>query len=157
MKNTYICLDNIRSLLNVGAIFRTCSFFGFYNVILLGYSGKDTLPTGKKILHKNLDRASLGTQKDLNILILDSSEDLRAFAKEKDLKIYCVEQSEKSQNLNSVRNIDNCIVVFGNEVEGISKDLLDNCNEVWEIENSGKHNSLNVSTTVGIVLNKLVI
>ena len=65
--NIYIALENIRSLFNIGAVFRTCNFFGFINVILVGYSGKTKNTKNKTILNKEVLKSSLGSEKDLQI------------------------------------------------------------------------------------------
>lgn len=122
-QNNYIALENVRSLYNVGSIMRTCSFFDFPNLILVGYSGKTTTPKGKYELHPKIKKTALGYEKDLNIIMLDSFEDLYKFAKEKGLKLVAVEQHEKSIDLKDYEITDNSIFVFGNERSGIEMDV----------------------------------
>lgn len=154
MKNIYICLENIRSLYNVGAVFRTCSFFSFYDVILLGYSGK-IKEGNQKVLNKKVNKTALGTQKHLNIIFLDNSEDLLCFAQKNKLQIIAIEQHKNSKNINNWEPADNQVIVLGNEKTGISKNILEQASEIIEIPRSGKHNSLNVEVTAGIVLQKI--
>src|SRR3989344_634421 len=147
----YIALENIRSLLNIGAIFRTCSFFGIKDVILVGYTGIDL--NGK--LHPKITKSSLGTENDLDITILKNARKLISFAKNKNLQVISVEQHRDSVDLNSWQPPENYILVFGNEVDGIDKKILANSKQIVQIPKKGKHKSLNVTTTVGIVLNHL--
>jgi tRNA G18 (ribose-2'-O)-methylase SpoU len=157
MKNVYVCLDNLRSLYNIGAIFRTCSFFGIYNVILLGYSGKDYDEEGNVILHKEILKTSLGSENDLKLLFFDEPEELFEFSREMELKIVSVEQTNNSKNITDWSSEDNYIIVFGNEKEGVRYRILENSEIIVQVNGRGKHNSLNVTTAAGIVLNKVTI
>ncbi|HSX39754.1 MAG TPA: TrmH family RNA methyltransferase [Candidatus Saccharimonadales bacterium] len=152
----YIALENIRSLYNVGAILRTCSFFGIKNVLLVGYSGKNVLPGGKVTIHEKLRKTDLGSDNDLQIDFLDDSEHLLKFAKENKLKLVAIEQDEKSILLNNWKLTPDMIIVFGNERDGVSKLIRQNADEIIEIARNGKHNSLNVATTAGIVIDHIV-
>lgn len=149
----YIALENIRSLFNIGAIFRTCSFFGITNVILVGYSGIDL--NGK--LHPKISKSSLGSEKELSITILKDAEELIKFANENQLQIAVIEQTSNSVGLATWEPTINTVLVFGNEVDGVSNMLCTAANVCVEIKGNGKHNSLNVTTSVGIVLNHLAV
>jgi len=152
MNNIYIALENVRSLYNVGAIMRTCSFFGFYKLILIGYSGTRFDFKGNKILHSEVAKTALGAEKDIEIIFLENSEELFHFAKEKKLKVVSVEQHEESIKLKDWKLENNSVLVFGNELKGISKGILEISNSIIEIEKIGKKGSLNVTTVVGIIL-----
>ncbi len=156
MKNIYIALEDLRSLYNIGAIFRTCSFFGFYNVILVGYSGKTANEHGEPILHPNILKTSLGAEKDLNIQFIPDSTGLLSYAQKNNLQIVAVEQTERSEPLHEWKPEDNAIIVFGNEVTGVSEELLDKSNKIVEVYRAGKHNSLNVTTVCGVVLYQII-
>jgi len=145
---TYVCLENIRSLFNIGAIFRTCSFYGINNVILLGYSGKDA----KGNLHQEILKTSLGSEKDLDIIMMSTAKELYKFAKDKRLEVVAIEQTATSKAIHEYEFPSGSIVMFGNEAEGITKELLEKADAVLEIKRKGIHNSLNVTTTCGIVL-----
>lgn len=152
MKNVYVALENLRSLYNIGAIFRTCSFFGLDKVVLIGYTGKRALPGGKTLLHEKIAKSALGSENHLQVIFLESPQELIIFAKENRLKIISIEQNENSVSLEKWVPEDNCVLILGNEVTGISKYLLQNSDKIIEISRYGKHNSLNVATTCGIVL-----
>ena len=98
-KNIYIALENIRSLFNIGAVFRTCSFFGFTNVILVGYSGKTKNTKNETILNKEILKSSLGSEKDLQITFLETSDDLIKFCEENGLNLISIEQGLTSIKL----------------------------------------------------------
>jgi tRNA G18 (ribose-2'-O)-methylase SpoU len=152
MNNVYVALENIRSLYNIGAIFRTCSFFGVTKVLLVGYSGRNFDTRGNVVLHEEIKKSSLGSEKDIEINFVENSNELILYAKKNDLQIVSIEQNEKSTKLCNWKPTDNTILVFGNEVDGVSKEILEASNEIVEIERVGKHNSLNVTTACGIIL-----
>ena len=137
--NTYICLENIRSLYNIGAIFRTCSFYGFYNVILLGYSGKTHDEKGESIMHPEILKTSLGSEKDLNIIMLNNTKDLVDFATKNSLEIISLEQTPKSQDIHLfTEGFENKIVVFGNEATGVTQELINNSKIILELPKDRK-------------------
>ena len=81
MNNVYVAMDNIRSLYNVGSIMRTCSFFGFAKLILIGYSGTKFNFKNEKVLHPQLEKTSLGAEKDMEeIVFVENVEELGVFA-----------------------------------------------------------------------------
>ena len=152
MENIYIALENIRSLYNVGGIMRACSFFGFNNIILIGYSGPKFNFKGQKVLHPELEKTALGAEDDVNVTFLENNEELFHFAKDNDLKIVSIEQDSKATMLKDWKPGDNSILVFGNEVKGVTKETLDISDEIVEIDRLGNKSSLNVTTANGIVL-----
>lgn len=157
--NTYICLENLRSLYNVGAIFRTCSFYGIYNVILLGYTGTITDKQGNKTLHEKINKTALSSEKDLNIIYLNNTDELKDFSTKNNLKVLSIEQSTNSVDIHEYKktnDFNNTIIVFGNEKTGVLPETLEISENILEISKKGKHNSLNVTTTCGIVLDIIV-
>lgn len=152
-KNIYIAMDNIRSLYNVGSIMRTCSFFGLTKIVLIGYSGTKFNFKGEKVLHHQLAKTALGAEEDMEeVVFIENAEELYWFAEEKGLKIVSIEQHEDSVGFGDWRVEDNCIVVFGNEVKGVSPEIMEISDEIVEIERLGNKGSLNVATTAGIVV-----
>jgi tRNA G18 (ribose-2'-O)-methylase SpoU len=155
VKNVYLALENIRSLYNVGSILRSCSFFGVKNVLLVGYSGKDFLPSGKAVLHEKVVKTALDSQNDLNIIFIENSADLIKYGKENNLTLVSVEQAPGAVDLANWIPQDNAIYVLGNEVLGVSSEILSNSELILEIKKRGVHNSLNVTIAAGILLNKI--
>lgn len=152
MPEIIVALENIRSLYNVGAMYRTCEFFGVKKILLIGYTARNEADEG--LIHHKLKKTSLGT--------LDLLETER-FATMEDVKeaytttsIISIEQSTKSKNLYTwTPKPSKFIIVFGNEVSGIKESTLDISSEIIEIPRTGTHHSLNVATTCGIILSYL--
>lgn len=137
---------------------RTASFFGFNKIILIGYSGTDFNFKGEKVLHPQLEKTSLGAEEHMEeIVFIENAEELYHFSKENNLKIVSIEQHEKSTYLKDYELEDNSILVFGNEVKGVSEEILNMSKDIVEIKQIGKKNSLNVATTVGVVLGRISI
>lgn len=147
----YVALENVRSLQNVGAIIRSCGFFGISEIILVGYSGIIDMGA-HKMLHPKITKASLGAEKNINFTMLESAEDLIFFAQKNSLDLIGIEQSEKSIKLYEFKPSNASILVFGHEREGVSAEVLGAANKNVEIERFGTKSSLNVATAVGITL-----
>lgn len=153
MGKVYIALDHIRSLYNVGSIMRTADFLGYEDMVLIGYSGVDFNMKGEKVLHPKLEKTALGAEKRVSTTFVEDAEELLFFAKEKNLKIISIEQSEDSKLLNNWElPKEDILVVFGHETKGVSEGILNISDEIVEIERMGKKHSLNVATAAGIVL-----
>uniref|UniRef100_A0A7C4XTQ8 TrmH family RNA methyltransferase n=1 Tax=candidate division WWE3 bacterium TaxID=2053526 RepID=A0A7C4XTQ8_UNCKA len=164
MKKIYVALDNVRSLENVGAIMRTCSFFGIKNLVLIGYSGTRVNFKGGRVLHESIKKTALGAEKDLNIKIFEGSDEFFEFVSKMDLELISVEQDSKCIKLHKFsleisapyngkpQPKRDTIFVFGNELEGVSKEIINKSSKVLEIQRMGNKSSLNVATAVGIVL-----
>ncbi|MBI2414286.1 TrmH family RNA methyltransferase [candidate division WWE3 bacterium] len=153
-KNIYIALDNVRSLENIGAIMRTCSFFGIKNLVLIGYSGTWVDFKGKRVLHPAIAKTALGAQNDLEIKIFETCAEFLEFIESKKIELISVEQDKRSVNLKDFKlwDLENYCFVFGNELEGVNKEIMDKSTTIVEIERLGSKNSLNVATSVGVVI-----
>ena len=141
-----IVLDNVRSIFNVGAIFRTADSVGVDKIILAGYT---PFPPNEKLIKTSLGALDYVAWEKL------SNEELIEFlnkSKEKGDTVFSVEQSEKSICYTDTElTWDNSIYVFGNEIVGVNKNILDLSDKIIDIPMYGKKNSLNVSVTVGII------
>ncbi len=159
MKNIYVALDNVRSLENVGAIMRTCSFFGFTKLVLIGYSGSTYDFKGNKIVHPMVSKTALGAEKDVEVTFCETYEDFFDFVSKEGLVVVSVEQGEASVLLNDINAKDfvndKLVLVFGNEKDGVNTEILEKSMKVVEIAKLGSKHSLNVASTVGIVLFKI--
>lgn len=139
-----IILDNIRSTFNVGSIFRTADGAGIDKIYLVGIT-----PTPD---HVKIQKTALGAE---NYVQWESVSDISLLIetlKTEGFKIYSIEQSDKSVNYKKVQLQDNSAFIFGNEISGITYQTMQESDYILEIPMSGKKNSLNVSTTVGIIL-----
>jgi len=146
----YLALENIRSLYNVGSILRTAEFFGVKRVLLVGYSGRKNPEINE--LHDRVKKTSLGAEKDLEITFLDNSRDLIKFSEDRNLSLVGVEIDKKSVNLSSFKSDQNSVLVFGNEIKGVSKLVLKKAKKIIEILRKGKKGSLNVALAAGVVI-----
>lgn len=157
-KEIYLILHNIRSLHNVGSIFRTADASGVAKIFLTGYTPAPLDIFGQ--VKKEIAKTALGAEKTVpwekhkNIYKLLSNYGHR-------MSIVGVEQSPKSINykkfsLNSARDKKSVALIFGNEVRGISKNILKKCDQVLEIPMKGKKESLNVAVATGIILFHLI-
>lgn len=152
-----VVLNNIRSNENVGSIFRTADATGVSKIFLVGYTPAPTDRFGRE--NKGLTKASLGAEKFVAWEKVESLKDVidkLKDEKKEEFKIVGVEQSSKSINYKLLTKDSNLVLVFGNEVEGLSKSDLALCDLVAEIPMYGQKESLNVAVSVGVVLYSLV-
>lgn len=138
-----IVLDNIRSVHNVGAIFRTCDGAGVDEIILCGIT-----PTPE---HKKVHKTALNAENYVKWQYFAETKDAIAYLKENNFVIYSVEQSKSSKMLNSIEFSNKTAFIFGNEITGVSPSIMELSDLTVEIPMVGKKNSLNVSTCVGII------
>jgi 23S rRNA (guanosine2251-2'-O)-methyltransferase len=144
-----IVLDNIRSIFNVGAIFRTADSVGAEKLILGGYTPSPPMDKLHKTALGAVDYVSWEKYNNEELI-----EHLQAL-KDSSYKIVSIEQSSNSISLldsDSILGEEKVVCIFGNEIVGVSKELLNISDYVIEIPMYGKKNSLNVSVTVGIIV-----
>ncbi len=146
-----VVLDNVRSRHNIGSAFRTGDAFRISELILCGISS--TPPSAE--IHKS----ALGAEFSVAWRYFESGVEAVRSLKEQGYKIICVEQTENSVSLdlfkNGERNLEageKYAVVFGNEVHGVSQEVVDLSDFTLEIPQYGTKHSLNVSVAIGIVL-----
>ena len=140
-----IVLDNVRSALNVGSVFRTSDAFLIENIILCGITA--TPP------NKEIRKAALGASDSVNWEFQENTIDAVTNLKNNGYHIIGVEQADKSSKLNDFTVANKPIaIVMGNEVKGVSQKVIDICDEVMEIPQFGTKHSLNIAVTTGIVI-----
>lgn len=144
-----VILDNIRSAHNVGAILRTCDGAGVEELYLCGIT--------PDINHKKIIKTALGAEKYVKTTYYKDVLEAINKAKNDGYQIISIEQTENSKNLDENRFNDKVCLIFGNEITGVSLKSLEYSDSVLEIPMRGSKNSLNVSTTVGIVLYYLIL
>ncbi len=154
MNEISVALENVRSLYNIGAIFRTSAFFGVKDLYLIGYTGKRVNQKGLVVLHQEIKKTSLGSENQLNLHFVKDSTQFLFEVQSNALNLVCVEQSPSAIALGKWQPKNRTVVVFGNEVSGVSTELLGKADEIVEIPGAGGHNSLNITTACGIVLAK---
>jgi tRNA G18 (ribose-2'-O)-methylase SpoU len=141
-----VLLDNVRSLHNVGSVFRTCDAFLIETLYLCGYTG--TPP------NKEINKTALGAtesvdwkhEKDIISLILT--------LKSQKVVVFSVEQAKNAIFLENfvVDKNQKYALVFGNEVSGVAQEVVDLCDGCIEISQGGTKHSLNIAVSAGVVL-----
>src|SRR6478752_5449168 len=140
-----ILLDNVRSLHNVGSAFRTADAFRIEKIYLTGITG--TPP------HREIEKTALGATASIEWEYAESAGQATADLKSNGYKIVIIEQTSESvqlQNVNATANEKYCLV-FGNEVNGVSEEVIQLGDLAVEIPQTGTKHSLNISVCLGIV------
>ncbi len=145
-----IVLDNIRSVYNVGSIFRTADAFLVEAICICGYS-----PTPE---HKQMAKTALGATDTVDWLHYTNSVEAVQALQQNGYTVFAIEQADESISLEQfdVAAYNKIAVVFGNEVEGVQTEVINACNGCIEIPQLGTKHSLNVATAAGVILWKLV-
>lgn len=141
-----VVLDNVRSLLNVGSIFRSGDAFGIEKIILSGYTGTPPHPEIRKTALGATDTVAWEKSSDLLLTLRE--------LKAKGWTIAAIEQTTESLSLPHYEpNLQvGLVLILGNEVEGVQDEALNLCDLALEIPQFGTKHSLNVSVAAGIVL-----
>lgn len=140
-----IILDNVRSALNVGSIFRTSDAFLINKIILCGITA--TPP------NKEIRKAALGATESVQWEYRENTLDVIKQLNKEGLHIIAIEQTVNANPLNSFKNPEKPLaIVLGHEVNGISQKVINNCDEVIEIPQFGTKHSLNISVATGIII-----
>lgn len=140
-----IVLDNVRSLHNVGSAFRTADAFRIEKIFLTGITG--TPP------HREIQKSALGATESVAWEYAEHTIDAVNKLKAAEYDIIIIEQTTRSESLQEFRPVADkkYALVFGNEVEGVSEEILSLGDAALEIPQSGTKHSLNVSVCLGIV------
>ena len=141
-----IVLDNIRSLHNVGSAFRTADAFRIETIYLTGITG--TPP------HREIQKTALGATESIAWKYYESSHSAVKQLKSEGYKIVVVEQTTSSTSLQDFAptHTQKYALVFGNEVNGVSDDVIGEADLALEIPQHGTKHSLNISVCLGIVV-----
>ena len=145
-----IVLDNVRSHLNVGSVFRTADAFLIEAIYLCGITG---IPP-----HRDIQKTALGATETVAWRYFETTTAAISELKSKGYKIASIEQAENATILNNVKydGKEKLAIVFGNEVEGVEQAIVNASDLVIEIPQFGTKHSLNISVSVGIVIWELV-
>jgi 23S rRNA (guanosine2251-2'-O)-methyltransferase len=141
-----LVLDNVRSLNNIGSVFRTADAFLAEGIYLCGITG---IPP-----HREIEKTALGATETLAWKYFKTTVSAISELKKDNYKIYAVEQADKSIYLNkfSVKGLGKIALVFGNEVNGVDQSVVDLCDGCIEIPQLGTKHSFNIAVSAGIVL-----
>lgn len=141
-----VVLDNIRSLNNIGSVFRTADAFLIEKIFLCGITA--TPP------NKEIHKTALGATESVSWEYAESTLDLIENLKSENVVILSVEQAEQSTSLEEFDPLadQKYAVIFGNEVKGVHQDVVSASDLCLEIPQYGTKHSLNISVSCGIVL-----
>lgn len=141
-----VVLDDVRSMHNVGAVFRTSDAFIVEKIILCGITPKPP--------HREIHKAALGATESVNWLYEESIENCLKNLKQENYQIIGIEQTTNSISLEQfeIKKTVKYAVVLGNEVDGLSENALPLYDTFLEIPQLGTKHSLNVSVCCGIVI-----
>jgi 23S rRNA (guanosine2251-2'-O)-methyltransferase len=144
-----VVLDNIRSMHNVGSVFRTADAFLIEAIFLCGYTAQPP--------HRDINKTALGATESVDWIYYTTTKEAVEELKNRGYKVHGIEQTEGSVSLESFKPAmeDKLGVVLGNEVEGVDEGVLKLCDGTIEIPQLGMKHSLNISVAAGIVLWKL--
>lgn len=154
----YLILHDIRSAYNVGAIFRTADGAGVSKIYLSGYT--PCPPRENKIRRTQADRmiekTALGAEKNIPWEKNENLEELLQKLKEEKINIVALEKTDNSVEIKKFKAVFPLALILGNEVEGISGEILKKCDAVVSIPMRGKKESLNVSVAAGVAMYELL-
>ena len=149
-KPIVVLMDNIRSMHNVGSVFRTADGFLIDGICLCGFTPQPP--------HRDIHKTALGATETVDWMHYENTTDAVNELKSKGYKVYAIEQTEGSISLEKFK-IENPQVtdlplafVFGNEVDGVDDQVIALCDGVIEIPQWGMKHSLNISVAAAIVL-----
>ena len=143
-----VVLDHVRSLYNVGSVFRTADAFRLQGVCLCGITARPP--------HPEIHKTALGAEDSVDWQYFERTEDCVQYLKQNGYVVYAIEQCEGSTLLNEIENEElrnkKLAIVLGNEVKGVQQQVVDQCDGCLEIPQYGTKHSMNVSVTAGIVI-----
>jgi len=140
--NCHIALDGVRSLFNVGSIFRVCEAAGFKSVILGNTLGKD---------HPRVKKTAMGTEKWVEQEITADLAGCLSEKRKAGFRIIGIETIRHSCPFNTYSWQKDTIVVFGNEEYGISSHVMETCDDFVHIPMFGRKNSINIATAASVI------
>ncbi|AKM83966.1 TPA: RNA methyltransferase [Candidatus Campbellbacteria bacterium] len=153
-KKVFVILDNIRSVHNVGAIFRTADACGVSKIFLVGYTPQPLDRFGR--MRKDLSKSALGAEKNIEWEYYKEITELVDVLKKNGVEVVAIEQNKKSIDYKKFGLKKDTAFILGNEVDGVSKNILESVDKIIEIPMVGKKESLNVSVSAGIVLFRIL-
>ncbi|HBK72083.1 MAG TPA: RNA methyltransferase [Flavobacteriaceae bacterium] len=141
-----VVLDNIRSLNNIGSVFRTSDAFLIEKIYLCGITAKPP--------HKDIHKTALGSTDSVAWEYVEDTLNLIEKLKDAKIKTIAIEQTENAVQLQDFKPVkgDKLAVIFGNEVKGVQQEVVSACDICVEIPQYGTKHSLNISVSCGVIL-----
>lgn len=142
MEEFYVVCDNIRSLENIGSIFRTADALGVAKIYLCGISGKPP--------HEKIAKTALGAEKTIPFEYHKQAWRLVEKLKKENINIVSLEQHKRAVDIKKLNVKFPLALVIGNEVKGVSKKVLELSDKIVFLPMKGQKESLNVSVAFGV-------
>lgn len=141
-----VVLDNVRSMHNVGSIFRTCDGFAVEQLCLCGITGQPP--------HREIEKTALGATQSIDWQYYPDTTQAVAKLRDEGYRIIAIEQAENSTMLNTFTPdaANKYALVFGNEVNGVGDEIMSIADLCIEIPQFGTKHSFNIVVSAGIVL-----
>lgn len=140
-----IILDNIRSLINIGSVFRTADAFRIEKICLCGITAQPP--------HREINKSALGATESVDWQYYENTLLAIEECKNKGYAIASIEQAEKSISPADYQlNKKGIALVFGHEVDGVHQEVINHSDAVIEIAQEGTKHSLNISVSAGIIM-----
>ena len=141
-----VILEDIRSMHNVGSVFRTSDAFRIEKIYLCGYTPRPP--------HRDIHKTALGATESVEWEGVEKASELVSVLREQGFKIYAIEQAHNSTMLHdlTIAKNDKIAVIFGNEADGVSEEMIAVADGCIEIPQAGIKHSFNISVAAGIVL-----
>ncbi len=149
-KPIVVVMDNIRSMHNVGSVFRTSDGFLIDGICLCGFTPQPP--------HRDIHKTALGSTETVDWVYYENTVNAVHDLKAKGFKVFAIEQTEGSISLEKFKQIHPEAIahpmafIFGNEVDGVDQNVIALCDGVIEIPQWGMKHSLNISVAAAIVL-----
>lgn len=141
-----VVLDNVRSALNVGSVFRTSDAFKIERIFLCGITA---CPPNAEIR-----KTAIGAEQSVDFQYFKTTTEAVLLLKNDGYRIFAVEQAVESVSLEKLdlQGVEKLALVFGNEVKGVDDSIMELCDSCIEIPQYGTKHSLNVSVSAGVVI-----
>ena len=141
-----VVLDNVRSLNNIGSVFRTSDAFRVEHIALCGITA--TPP------HREIHKTALGAEDSVEWSYHEDTVECVSALKERGYKVYAVEIARESIRVDDLKAValDKVAIILGNEIEGVQEEVMELCDGALEIPQEGTKHSLNVSCAAAIVI-----
>lgn len=147
-------LHNIRSVHNVGSIFRTADGLGVEKLFLTGYTPAPVDRFGRK--RDKFTKVSLGAEDTVDWKSVDDVLSLIDKLQDQGVSVVVCEPTEQAVDIKNFSPSQDVCLVFGNEVDGIPEGIIGKCDQVVKVTMQGKKSSLNVSVAFGVTTHELV-
>lgn len=144
-----VVLENIRSLSNIGSMFRTADAFKIEAIFLVGITARPP--------HREIQKTALGATESVDWKYFEEIDSALAEIRQKGYAVAAIEQTEDSTLIDELGDSHNGFgVILGNEVEGVEQSTIDQCDLCIELPQFGTKHSLNVSICGGIVMYEML-